>query len=186
MDALGRLFDVGLGWAPVDLDTSNGATGKRIALSGANAITFVVVTGVGGAEDLVLDLQMHTAYTSGVSGDIDTGAAIPSGSDVARYYIKAEALLDNDETWVKVPVVAGATASEITVVGATYGVMQKIIVIELDAAALADTYTHVSINAAITTATPQLATCLYFLHELRYQRAPVKLPNLLNPGAANA
>lgn len=186
MDALGRLFDIGLGWAPVDLDTSNGATGKRIALAGANAITFVVVTGAGGAEDLVLDLQMHTAYTSGTSGDLDTGATVPAGADVAKYHIKAETLLDNDETWVKVAVTAGATASEITVVGATYGAMQKIIVIEVDASQLPDTYTHVSLAASITTSTAQLSACLYFLHELRYQRKPIKLGNLLNPGAANA
>jgi hypothetical protein len=31
-----------------------------------------------------------------------------------------------------------------------------------------------------------LGACLYFLHELRQQRKPSKLPNLLRPNAANA
>ena len=182
MEALGRLFDIGLGWAPVDLDTNNGATGKRIALSGADGITFVVATGTGGAEDLTLDLQMHTAYTSGTSGDLDA-ANVSDAVGPDHYYIKAETALDNDEAWVKV---TQSAASECVVVGATYGAMQKLIVIEVNAAMLAETYTHVSLNASITTSTAQLATCLYFLHELRYQRNPVKLGNLLHPGAANA
>lgn len=182
MEALGRIFDIGIGWAPVDLDTSNGATGKRVALGGANAITFVVATGTGGAEDLVFDIQQHTAYTSGTSADLDaTGVATATGVD--HFYIKAETALDNDESWVKVTQTA---ASECTVVGATYGAMQKLIVIEIDAAMLGDGYSHVSLNAAITTGTAQLGTCLYFLHELRYQRKPTNLGNLLRPGAANA
>ena len=185
MEALGRLFDIGLGWAPVDLDTANGATGKRIAMSGADGITFVVATGTGGAEDLVLDLQQHTAYVNGTSADLDSVGAAGT-TDLARFHIKAETALDNDESWVKVDQTAGTTASECTVVGATYGAMQKIVVIEVNAAMLAPGYTHVSLNAAITTGTAQLACCLYFLHELRYQRKPVNLPNLLRPGAANA
>jgi hypothetical protein len=185
MEALGRLFDIGIGWVPVDLDTSNGATGKRIAMSGADAITFVVVTGVGGAEDLVLDLQQHTAYTSGTSADLDS-VGVAGTTDLARFHIKAETALDNDEAWVKVDQTAGTTASECTVVGATYGTQQKLVVIEVNAAMMATGYTHLSLNAAITTSTAQLAACLYFLHELRYQRKPVNLRNLLNPPAANA
>lgn len=175
MDALGRLYDIGLGWAPVDLDTGNGATGKRISLAGASGITFVVATGVGGAEDLVLDVQQHTAYTSGTSADLDA---------VDRFYIKAETALDNDETWVKVT--NSPAASECTVVGATYGTQQKLVVIEVDAAQLSDGYTHVSLVASTTTSTAHLGVCLYFLHELASQRTPANLPNLLRPGAANA
>lgn len=181
MEALGRLGDFGVGWAPVDLDTSNGATGKRIALSGADAITFVVMTGTGGAEDLTFDLQQHTAYTSGTSADLDA-AGVAGSSGVDHFYIKAETALDNDESWV---VVSQSNASEAVVVGATYGAMQKLIVIEVNAAMLAETYTHVSLVASITTSTAQLCSCLYFVHELRRQRKPANLPNLLRPGTAN-
>lgn len=182
MEALGRIIDIGIGWAPVDLNTSDGATGKRLSLSMADAVTFVVATGVGGAEDLVLDLQMHTAYTGGTSADLDaTGASTATGVD--HFYIKAETALDNDETWVKVTQTA---ASECTVVGATYGTQQKLVVIEVNAAQLADTYTHVSLTAATTTSTAHLSSCIYILHELRYQRKPTSLGNLLRPGAANA
>lgn len=174
MRALGKLFDLGLGWAPVDLDTANAATGKRCSLAGASAITFVVMTGVGAADDLVLDVNQHTAYTGGTTADLDV---------VTVSYIKAETALDNDETWVAISQTA---ASEVTIVGATYGAQQKLIVIGVDAEQLSDGYTHVSLNAAITTATAQLSSCLYIVHGLRSYRTPTSLPNLLRPGAANA
>lgn len=173
MDALGRLFDIGLGWAPVDLNTSDGATGKRIWMGGATGISFVVATGVGGAEDLVLDVQQHTAYTSGTSADLDC---------VTYSYIKAETALDNDEAWVKI---SQSVASEVTIVGATYGAQQKLVVIEVDAAQLSDGYAWVSLTAATTTSTAHLGVCLYILHDLAVQRGPANLPNLLRPGAAN-
>jgi hypothetical protein len=180
MRALGRLFDVGTGWAPVDIDTANGATGKRVNLSNASGITFLVFCGAGGAEDLVLDVQQATASTGGTSNDCDSANG---ATGVTTWYIKAETTLDNDESWVKV---TQSEASEVTVVGATYGAMQKMIAIYVGAEQLADGYAWVSLNAAITTATSQLGACLYILHDLHVQRDPVLLGNLLLPGAANA
>lgn len=182
MEGLGRLFDFGTGWAPVDIDTANGATGKRVSLAGATGITFLVTTGVGGAEDLTLDVQQHTAYTGGTSNDLDS-TAVATSRGVTYYYIKAETALDNDEAWVKV---TQAEASECVVVGATYGAMQKIVAIYISADQLGDGYSHVSLNAAITTSTAQLSSCTYVLHDLASQRGPANLPNLLRPGAANA
>lgn len=182
MKGLGRLFDIGLGWAPVDIDTANAATGKRLAMSRASAVTFVIATGVGGAEDLTFDVQQHTAYTGGTTADLDS-SAVATSTGVTEYWIKAETALDNDESWVRV---TQAEASEFTVVGATYGAQQKIVVASIGADQLGDGYTHVSLNAAITTATAQLCTCLYVLHDLRAMRSPELLGNLLNPNAANA
>lgn len=185
MEALGRLFDIGTGWVPVDLDTANGATGKRIAMSGADAITFVVFLAVGATDDVVLDVQQHTAYTGGTSKDLDSDSSTGTTDAVGitSWYIKSEAALDNDEVWTRV---TQSEASEITLTGATYGDKQNIVVIEVSAAQLGEGYTHVSLNASSTTSTAHLGACLYFLHELRYQRKPSKLPNLLRPGAANA
>lgn len=184
MDALGRLFDIGTGWAPVDLNTADGATGKRISLVGARGITFVVFLGASAdtTNALTLDVQQHTAYTGGTSVDLDSvGAADSTGVD--RFYVKSEALLDNDEPWVKT---AQAAASEVTLAGVTYGDKECIVVIEVDARNLAPGFSHVSLNASRTLAVAQLSSCQYFLHELRYQRTPAKLGNLLRPGVANA
>lgn len=182
MRALGRLFDVGLGWAPVDLDTGNGATGKRISLQNASGITFLVTVAVAasGTDDLVLDVQQATAYTGGTSNDMDS---TNGATGVTKFHIKSEALLDNDESWVEV---TQSEASEITLAGATYAGTQQIIAIYVGADQLAAGFTHVSLNAAITTAAVRLSSCLYVLHDLNVQRKPANLGNLLNPGAANA
>lgn len=176
MHALGRLFDIGCGFAPVDLDTSNGATGKRISLKNASGITFVFFAGVAasGTDDLVLDTQQHTAYTSGTSGDLDV---------VTEYWIKSETALDNDESWTRS---TQAAASEITLAGATYAAVQKIVAWHVGAAQLSDGYGWVSVVASITTGAVQLGCLLYILHDLNVQRTPANLGNLLNPGAANA
>lgn len=184
MEALGRLFDVGLGWAPVDLDTANGATGKRINMQWHDAITFLVVIGAAasGTDDLTLDVQQHTAYTSGTSADLDS-TAVSTSYGIDHWYIKSETLLDNDESWTRV---TQAEASEVTLTGATYAATQKIVAIEVRASQLGDGYTHVSLNCAVTTSASQLGACLYLPHEMRYRRKPANLPNLLRPGAANA
>lgn len=182
MEALGRLFDIGTGWAPVDLDTANGATGKRISMSMHRAVTFVVSLAVGAADDVVLDVQQHTAYTGGTSNDLDS-AAVSTSTGIDHFYIKSEAALDNDELWTKV---TQSAASEITLTGATYGDKQNIVVIEVDSRQLGDGYTHVSLNASTTTAAAHLGACLYLPHELRWQRRPSGLFNLLRPGVANA
>jgi len=189
MHGLGRLFDIGLAVAPVDINTSDAATGKRISMQGATGITIVAVTLAGGADDLVFDLQQHTAYTSGTSKDLEADAAggIAGTTETSFYHIKAETALDNDESWVKVPITTGAsTTSEVTVVGATYGAMQKLVAIYVSADQLADGYTHLSVNVACTTSTSQLLAVLYIVHDLASQRTPANLPNLLRPGAANA
>lgn len=172
--ALGRLFDIGTSFAPVDINTADGATGKRISMAPFSGLTFVFFGGVGGAEDLVLDLQEHTASTGGTTRDLDV---------VTEYFIKAEAALDNDESWVRVPM---AAASEVTVVGATYGAQQKIVAFYVGADQLSDDCSWVSVVCTCTTATAQLAGGLYIGHDLAVQRTPTNLPNLLLPGAANA
>lgn len=186
VEGLGFIYDVGTCWAPVDLDTANGATGKRIAMMPGRGITFLFFGAVGGSEDLVLDFQQHTAYTGGTSKDLDADTAnsgVAGSTGIDHYWIKAETALDNDEQWVKV---TQSAASEVTVVGATYGAQQKIVAVEVYPGMLADGYTHVSVNASITTSTAQLAGGLYVVHGLRYPRRPDRLFNLLRPGAANA
>jgi hypothetical protein len=181
-EILGSVGDAGTGWVPVDLDTANGATGKRISLTLARSITFIVELAVGATDDVVLDVQQHTAYTSGTSADLDS-TAVSDSTGVDHYYIKSEAVLDNDEIWTKVTQTA---ASEITLTGATYGDKQNVIWIDVDARQLGAGYTHVSLNASTTTSTAHLGSCLYLVHGMRYRRTPSRLPNLLRPGVANA
>jgi hypothetical protein len=183
MEGLGRLFDIGLAVAPVDINTSDAATGKYIDMSNATGVTIVAVTLAGGADDLTFDVQQHTQKTSaGTNADLDaTGVATSQGID--HYYIKAETTLDNDEAWVKVTQTA---ASECTVVGATYGTQQKLVAIYVSADQLGDGYRWLSVDVACTTSTSQLLAVLYIKHDLASQRGPANLPNLLSAGTANA
>ena len=62
---------------------------------------------------------------------------------------------------------------------------QQIVVIEVGADQLTDGYTHLSMNVPQIGAA-KIGCVLYIKHDLKVQRRPANLPNLLNPGAANA
>jgi len=173
MLGLGRLYDVGLALAPVDLGTA-GATGKRISMQGCGGIDLLLVYAAGtDGDDPVPSLQQHTAYTGGTSADLATMTTI---------YRKAETLLDNDESWSK----TAQTAAAIMTAVADDAQKQKIYVIHVPSTSLADGYTHISVNQADLSNNAQLAAFLYLRVDLASQRTPANLPNLLRPGAANA
>lgn len=173
--ALGRLFDIGTGVTPVNLN-GGANTGKRISMKNASTCTFVIFAGVGtAASDLAVDLQEHTASTGGTSQDLDI---------ITRYYNKQELALDNDESWVEVTQAAGSEIADTGGTG-TSAEHEQIVVIEVDAAQMSDGFTHLSLNVPAPGAT-KLGCVLYILSGLRVQRAPANLGNLLNPGAANA
>lgn len=174
MDALGRVLDIGLAWAPVDTQTA-AITGKRIYMGNAGHCTIVVTKAAGTAnDDPVFDLQQHTASVNGTTADLDV---------TTYYYVKQEATLDNDESWSKV---TQSAASE-TTGNSTSAESQAIYVFEVDAAQLSDGYAWISLDLADTgSAGAQLASALYILTDLKVQRTPANMPNLLNPGAANA
>lgn len=184
MRGLGRLFDIGLAFAPVDIDTANGWTGKRISLQNARGLTFVYTSAVaaGGTDDLTITVKQHTAYTSGTSNNL-AAATVTTSQGITSYHIKSEALLDNDESWAEV---TQSDAATITLAGATYAGTQLIFSVYIDADQLGDGYTHVSVDGALTTSNARLGCGLYILHDLNIQRKPANLGNLLNPGAANA
>lgn len=181
MEGLGRLFDVGTGWAPVDLDTADGATGLRLSMSSHDAVTFLVFAAAGASSAMTYTVRQHTAYTGGTSNNL-VSSAVTTSYGIDHYYIKTEATLDNDEPWTRVT----QTESSDVALAAAVGLTQYILAIEVRASQLGDTYTHVSLNAAGTLSAAKLAGCLVLPHELRYQRRPDRLRNLLHPSAANA
>jgi hypothetical protein len=183
MRGLGRLFDFGLDFAPVDLNTA-GATGVRFNMSVATGITFVVGLAVagGGSDDDVMTIQQHTAYTAGTSSTL-ASASVATSTGITAYWVKSEVSLDNDESWVEV---AQAEGGVITLLGATYATKQVLFAVYVGADQLGDTYTHVSLNFADPgSGGSRLGFCIGVLHDLGAQRKPANLPNLLRPGAAN-
>jgi hypothetical protein len=175
MDALGRLFDIGLAWAPVDAQSAQ--TGKRVSLTHATGCTIVVIKAAGTAgDDHSYALQQHTAYTGGTSADLNA---------VSYYFVKQETALDNDESWERFTQTADDDITDAGAAG-TSAEQQQIIVFEVDAAQLSDGYTHISLNSGGEGSNAQLSTCIYLLHDLAVQRKPENLGNLLRPGAADA
>ena len=175
MDALGRLFDIGLAWAPVDAQTAQ--TGKRIYMGGASGCTILVIKAAGTAgDDHSYQLSQHDAYTSGNTADLNA---------ISYYFVKQETALDNDESWEKFTQTADDDLVEAGAAG-TSAEQQQIIAIEVDAAQLTDGYAWISLSSGGEGSNAQLSTCIYILHDLAHQKAPIRLPNLLQPGAADA
>lgn len=176
MEALGRLFDVSVGYLNVDLNTS-GATGKRVSLKDATGVTFLcIVPATAGTEDLTFDVQQHTASTGGTSGDLDTGGAAGSRG-IDHFYIKAATTLAGTETWTRV---TQSEASEVVVSGATYGASQCLVAIEVAASQLADGYSYVSVISPDPGSTARVVSVVAILHDLQIKRAPANLAASLN------
>ncbi|WP_413102222.1 hypothetical protein [Streptomyces sp. Inha503] len=165
MEALGRLVDVCIGAAPVDL-SSAAVTGKRVSLKGAGGLTIIVFKGAGTAgDDPTLTLKQHTAASSGTTSNL---------AIIDHYYLKDAATLAGTEQWTKVTQSAAATIADPGGAG-TSAEHQQIIAIEVDAAQLSDGYTHVSLDVADVGTNAQLGAVLYLRRDLLAQRAPAAL-----------
>ncbi len=162
MEALGRLFDISIALAPVDLATA-GMTGKRVSMKHCSGISIVLLYGAGtDGDDPVPSLQQHTASSGGTSADLTV---------LDHLYHKAEATLDGDETWTK----ATQTNAAILTAIADHAQVQKIYVIEVAAEQLDAGYEYISVNQADLSNNAQLAAAIYIMHGLAVQRAPANM-----------
>jgi hypothetical protein len=169
MEALGRLNDVVVGAVPVDLTTA-GSTGKRVSLRNAGGVQIVqtLAAAASGTETVTFTLQQHTAGSGGTSANLAV---------VDHFYIKVQAA--GSETWQRVNQAASATISIADTTGTITGAAQKnlVVAIEVDAQALSDGYTHVSLNVADPGTVSRLGSTVYNLRDLHVMRAPANLPN---------
>ena len=168
MHGLGRLFDVGLGCAPA---ATNGAvTGKRIHLSNCVGVTVLLIGGVAtGGDDIQLDLQQHTASSSGTSADLDV---------ITEYWLKSAVAIDNSETWTRYTQTA---ASEIAVAASeTTDIEQNILAFEVEASSLSDGYEWISVNVPDLGTGDKTLTVIYLPRDLQVQRTPANLAALLS------
>jgi hypothetical protein len=169
-EGLGRLFDISVGAAPVDL-SSAAVTGKRVSLKRAAALTIVVFKGAGTAgDDPTVTLKQHTAASSGTSANL---AAID------HYYLKNATTLAGTETWTRVTQSAAATIADPGGAG-TSAESQQILAIPVLGTSLSDGYSYVSLDIADVGTNAQLGGVLYLLHDLTAQRAPANLQAALS------
>lgn len=169
MDGLGRLFDISAGIVNVDFNTS-GATGKRVSLRNASAVTIAVLLGAAASatESIVGTLKQHTASSSGTTSNL---AAIDS------YWVKAATALAGTETWTKVSQTASQTLTIADTQGALTGVAQKqaIVAFTIDATSLADGCSYLSLDIADPGSVARVGSVLYLLHDLVVARTPANL-----------
>ncbi len=171
MEAVGRLYDISIGYLNVDLNTS-GATGKRVSLKGASGCTIVcIVPATAATEDLTFDVQQANAASGGSSADLDAGG-VAGSRGIDHFYVKAATTLAGTETWTRV---SQTEASEVVVSGATYGASQLIVAIPVAATQLADGYSYISVNSPDPGSTARVCSVLYFLHDLEVQRKAANL-----------
>lgn len=167
MEALGRVFDVSVGFQPVDMQTAAN-TGKRVSLRRSQAVTIVMFKAIGTAgDDPVLTLKEHNANTGGTSQNL---AAID------HYYLKTATTpgLVGTETWSKVTQTLAATITDPGGAG-TSAESAQIVVIEVDGTKLSDGFNHISLDVADVGGNAQLGCVLYFPHDLTVQRKPANL-----------
>lgn len=169
MEALGRLFDIVAGVAPLDLQTAR--TGIRVHLRNSASVTIVIFKGAGTAgDDPTFTLKQHTASSAGTSGNLAV---------IDHYYYKNATTLLGSETWTKVTQSIAATIVDPGGAG-TSAESQQIVSFNVDGTELSDGYEWVSLDVADTGSNAQLGAVLYLLHGLTVQRAPA---NLANPQA---
>ena len=161
--SLGRLYDVSVGFAPVDTQTGAN-TGKRVSLKHAGGVDFIFFKGAGtGSDDPVFTLQEHNASTGGTSQNL---------AKIDTIHVKAATTLAGTETWTKRTQAAAATY---TATGDA--TKQAIYSIYVPATSLSDTFSYVSLSVADTgSAGAQIGAMLYLLTDPAIQRVPANLP----------
>ncbi|MFI6530510.1 hypothetical protein [Streptomyces uncialis] len=165
MEALGRLVDICIGAAPVDLSAA-AVTGKRVRLRDCGGLTIVVFKSAGTAgDDPTVTLRQHTAGSGGTSSTLPV---------IDHYYLKDATALAGTEAWTRIAQTAAATIADPGGAG-TSAERQQIVVIEVEAAQLSDGYTHVSLDVADVGTNAQLGAVLYLRRDLTVQRAPAAL-----------
>lgn len=161
MHALGRLYDISTGVAPVSLD-AGASTGKRCSLRGAGGVSIVAFLGAAGSgtEALAFTIKQHTASSGGTTATLDNANV--------RYYTKLATTLAGSETW---STAASPTSGVVTVAGAD-AAKQGIVVIEVDTVNLSDGYRYISLDAADPGTGVRLGAVLYILRDLKTMRKP--------------
>lgn len=167
--ALGMLFDVDGVIAPKDL-SSGASTGLRIDMRKATTCTFLIYCGAGTAgDDLLVDLQEHTASSGGTSQDLDT---------ITEYFKKSETTLDGDENWTRI---TQAAASETADATGTTAEEQNLFVIEVRHDQLSDGFKWISLNIPdLGSAGTKFGCVLAVLSGLRQQGKPERLRKSLD------
>lgn len=163
MEGLGRVFDLSLAVAPVDL-SAGAVTGKRQSMRNCSAVTVVVfkAAGAAGNTDPALTIKSYDAATS---GNADTTTVT-----VDHYYKKSATSYDGTQTWTKVAITATATPT-LSGEGSSGGLYA----FEIPVTAMPDGYPYLEVDSQDAGTGAQIGGVLYIPHSLEVQRTPANL-----------
>ncbi len=161
---LGKDFDVGPVFVPVDLQTAPNV-GFPVSMKGAEQVTFVVFSAVGtGGDDLIITLREATAGDG--TGEQDL-AIITS-----FWYKEGATALDGSQTWTKVTQTAAAT---LDTDGNADAENASMVAFDVRADQMSATFTHLTVDVADVGGNAQLGCAIAILSGLKVQRAPENL-----------
>ena len=155
--ALGKIYNVGSVTVPTDA-VAAAITGARTSHRHCQGVSYIIVT-TGGSTDITdLDLQEHSAYTSGTSQDLDI---------VTKMFYRSEASVDGDEAWTAW---SQSAASEVTNIGAASE--ELVAVLDVGSEQLSDGFYYTSLNVpdlgSNGTRYVAIIPIMYGLHVQRY------------------
>ncbi len=164
MEGLGRVLDLALAVAPVDL-SAGANTGKRLSLKNASGVTVVLfkAAGAAGNTDPQLIIKSATAATSGTT---DTTTVT-----VSHYYKKSAASYDGTQAWTKVTLGAATATPTLSGEGSSAGLYA----IEIFCSQLPDGYPFLEVDTADAGTGAQIGGVVYIPHDLTVQRTPANL-----------
>ena len=167
--ALGRLFDLIMGVAPLDLQTAR--TGDYISLKNCEGVGVLIIKGAGtDGDDQTFTLQQASA----VAGTGAKDAAI-----ITEYWEKEEAAANLQATgaWTRVTQTAAATIAP----GDPSAQSSAMYYFEVHADQLDvdNGFDCIRVDNDGAGSNAQLGTILYIPFGLRYQATPANLPNMI-------
>lgn len=149
-------LDFQCGFIPVNM-ASGANTGKRIKCDDCESVLVVLFKDAGSAAEApTITLQEHNAASSGTSANL---------ACITKAFIKSEATLDGDESWVVVNQAAAATFTSATY----FTQLQAICVIEVPVSAMnvTDGYYWLSADVADVGNGAQIGGLMYIKQGLR-------------------
>lgn len=168
IEALGRLIDLSVCVAPVDL-AGGPETGKLVSLEAASGVTVVLFKGAASA-GTDPSIEFQEAQDSAGTG-LQVMASPPG-----HYYQKAAASLAGTETWTKKT--ATYSSNVLTFTGEEGN--QGIFAFEIHASDLSDGFAYVGVTLPDAGTVAQIGGALYILHDLSVQRTPANLAAALS------
>lgn len=166
-NALGNLFNVVMGVAPLDLQTAR--NGDWVSMAFAGHCTILVIKGQGtDGDDPTFTLQEAKTAAGGTSQAL---------SKISEYWEQEEnaANLEATGAWVRVTQTEASTVAP----GDPSAQSAALYAFEVDAADLSDDYDYIRMNVGDTGTNAQLGALLYIFSELRYPGKPQNQPNFI-------